>query len=178
LGAQPLLQGPSPRAEGGWADIPDDARVVTDEIIAELALSQLHLLARHAVDNGGAWGEATVAEVLTDGGREHLKAPIVLCHTRFHGLLQSLGSRVVDGRSVRSTLTVDVTATASEPREAIVGARLLGSGLVNAFGWPELSQFTAEGKVRRRYLSGYHLQLLTAWAVNHGVELADEADST
>lgn len=153
---------------GRFREAPVGARIVTDEHIPQTVLGHVQLLARHAIDNGGVWGEATVATVLTDGGDETLGGAVSLCHTRNYGLLDQLGTRLVAGTAVRSTATVDAAAIVADAKEAIA-TRLLGGGLVNAFGCPELYQITGDGALRRRYINQQRRPAFERWAARRRV---------
>jgi hypothetical protein len=167
--AQQLHQVGTPDVRS-FNNLPDGTRILWEELLAEFALVHLLLLCHHAVDNGGAWGEATVAMLLSDGGGEALAAPVVLSASRdmFHALL---GRQLVSGKAPRSTITVDLDAVTRNGTEAIRAARMLGNGLANVFGWPELSQYTADGQVRSTTHQHPMLQAIGQWAQKNGVDL-------
>jgi hypothetical protein len=147
-----------------------NVRLVVDEALVELVVAGLQLVCRHAVDHGDAGPDATAVCVLSDGGpRGHtgrgLAEPVVACRARqVHGLEPLPGTRPVEGPALRSTATVHPAEVAADRRALLQAAGRLANGLLQEFGWPELSQLTAEGGLRVEEFSPSTQPAVTRWA--------------
>jgi hypothetical protein len=167
--------------QGADWHFPAGCRAVTDEYIAETLAWMLPLLARHAVDHGGSHAEATVVGVLTDGGTdlslvdENLIQRIAVCHYRNHGIRHILPYTHAIERAARASMTIDLMSVATDASAALSAARVVGTEILNAFGWAELLQFSSDGRMRTKYWSGDSQQAVLRWSAGNGIELSDES---
>ena len=76
-------------------------------------------------------------------------------------------------RVARGTATINTAYVAAIDRELFVAARLLGGGIVNAFGWPEIAQFTADGHIPRAYITASARQHAVQWAARRNIDVIE-----
>jgi hypothetical protein len=151
-------------------------RLIDDEDVVLGILSGLRLLARHARDRAAAGGEALVRVQLHPVGEVNL--PLRLGHTRgFMDMGGTLGDQVVNAPVRPAQLIVPLDDLADGGPDLIATGALLSSDLFQAFGYPEVTQVTREGQLRKRYWSRGRWPELETWANSAGIELLeDEVD--
>lgn len=162
--------------DGGPLDeqAPEEEWLVYDEAIVEDTVGMFEVACRHAIENAGAWSEATATVTVMDPGADvpvvGTRHPVALAHSR------GFGRRNVIARTSKlewTPHTVDMESGLNGP--ALLGTvRLLTRDLVQSLGVPELWQIDPEGRLRRRYFARSALQEVERWAEHHGVELTDE----
>ncbi|WP_046469473.1 AlbA family DNA-binding domain-containing protein [Allosalinactinospora lopnorensis] len=143
---------------------------VDDENLALGILSGLRLLGQHARDRTATSGNATVRATLHP---VRSALPAKLTHSRFHSISQGLGPRTLIEAPDAATVA-DIDALADEGPELVAAAHRLGGHLVQAFGRPEILQFSPQGQLRMRYWDPRFQPSLRAWAEQAGVECVND----
>jgi len=145
-------------------------QIVEDELIATGVTSGLIRLAQHARDRAGAGGNAVIRAVLTPA---RTSSSLRIGHTRRHGMPES--------RSV-STQNEDMVADAAAPLDGLASpgpttaatVAALIDELAQAFGIPELGQFSREGEVRWPYWRTGSQHHMVTWAHHNGIPVSAE----
>lgn len=155
---------------GGRADDTGPAdQIVDDELIASGVASGLVRLAQHARDRAGAGGNAVIRAVLTPA-RKANSLRIGYARQGFP-----------DSRSV-SMHSEDVVAEGAAPLDGLASpgpttaatVAVLIDELGQAFGIPELGQFSREGEVRSRYWRTGSQHHMVTWAHQNGITVSTE----
>jgi hypothetical protein len=122
----------------------------------------LRLLGRHAVENTGAWGDASVVA--------HLSGPdLQLTYPIHQGMFHEPWNHepIRDPIIARNTLPLE--AMAGSDQNLLAATRVIATDLVNAFGAPEVHQIDDQGRVRLPYVP--EAQRIEAFAESHAVEV-------
>lgn len=136
-------RGPGERA-GTW--------VLNESLLFEMARCLL-VIARHASDNTGAWGDALVEARLIGSEMELVYLdPYGFSSEPIEG-----GHALYGPVTTRHTLALD--AIVGRDQDLLASARLVATDLFHAFGSPEIRQITADGKLRINHLHGDHAEL-------------------
>lgn len=161
-----------PNLNEGRAGRSDTERLVEDESIVMGVISGLRLLARHARDRTAAGGGALARAQLYPASAE---VPLRLGHSR--GLINmggSLGDQILASPMHPAEQLAPLDDLADDgPGLLATVARLVGE-LFQAFGYPEITQITRDGRLRRRYWLAQRWPALEAWAKTAGVEISEE----
>lgn len=138
---------------------------VPDEWIADTLLGGLAFLGAHARDRAGAGGNAFLrASLVPVAGRD---VQLVQLRTFPGASPEELGDAPL--RRPTSAVTIaDIDELAAGPGLARAAQRL-GNGLVQAFGLPEMLQFTPDGALRlTQWMPSDHESLQT-WSSGRGI---------
>ena len=147
----------------------EDFRVISDEHVADVALSGLRFLARHATERAAAGGSALARLRLYPW-----QSPTRLGAVRGGWGIEQLGDVTVN-MIPPAELVLSLDDLVVDGPHLVEGAHFLASELFQAFGWPEAAQLSRDGKVRRRYWHrGDSQARIEAWAQTAGVEVTDD----
>jgi hypothetical protein len=143
--------------------------VVDDESMTLGILSGLARLARHAQDRAAAGGNALVRAQLHPISVEK---PMAIGHRR--GFPGTRGAHTLSFPAAPAEVVAQLDDLAAPCPGLVTAAALLVDELGQAFGIPEMGQFSRDGQVRRQYWHHGWQAEIVAWANNHGIEVTDE----
>ena len=154
-----------------WSTQHSSEPVLFDARLIDRVVALLRMLADHAVNRAGAYGEAVV-EV-----RVHAPVDLMLASSRAANEGWEMRgpdtNNTLKGDEVsRHTLSLD-DLTGSQSR-LLAASRLVLTDLFQAFGSPEVRQITPDGGLRIRHWSSSEHQSLRRWADANGVEVTAE----
>ncbi|MGC4750160.1 helix-turn-helix domain-containing protein [Micromonospora sp. DT201] len=146
-------------------------QLVSDEGIAAGIMAGLLELARHARDRTAAGGTALVRAQLYPVSIER---PTSIGHSR-SGFTDSRTGEQFRTQAEPAEAAVPLDDLAQPGPQLVEAAALLLDELGQAYGVPEMGQFSRDGRVRRPYWGTGGLRTpMMRWAEANGVEVTDE----
>lgn len=142
---------------------------IDDEYVQLAAASGVLWLAQHARDRAAAGGNALVRVTLVPSPAA---ISLEIGHTR---TWRDRRGRPVPGIALITSEGVSALEEIATPGPGLISiAARLADELGQAFGIPELGQFSRDGRIRRRYWRQGWQQLVAAWADQNGIEVTDQ----
>jgi hypothetical protein len=146
-------------------------QLLDDEAVAVATLSGLLWLAGHARDRAAAGGNAVVRVTLVPANAAE---SVELGHTRHHGFPDTRGRLAIGREYVVAEAVAPLEELATPGPTLAATAAVLIDEVAQAFGVPELGQFTRDGKLRRLYWGRQWNQQIVAWAQRSGIDVTEE----
>ena len=145
--------------------------MVSDEAVVMGLVDGLTWLGRHAVERTAAGGNAVVrARLLLESGATSIE----IGHTRFFGTADSRSTVGLSGLPDPAETVVELDDLTAPSTGMAAAVAALGNELGQAFGIPELGQFTTAGELNLARWSRESHATMRAWAEQHDIWLAPQ----